>query len=47
MANGHPPVAQTPLAIEEIFETYREDLEEITEGLRKTLHKVIAVSVGA
>jgi len=37
MANGLPPVVQTSLTIDEVFEAYREDLEEIETHIRRNL----------
>ena len=37
MANGLPPVAQTFLTMEEVFEAYRGDLEEIESHIRRNL----------
>ena len=37
MSKGPPPVTQTYLTIEEVFEAYREDLEEIEAHIRQNL----------
>ena len=37
MANGLPPVAQMSLTMEEVFEAYRGDLEEIESHIRRNL----------